>query len=199
MPNTPVPAAAEGLPGFYLHIGSEPPESDAPLIIDLRSIQPTARRALEETVELLIAALDELEVDPDLEPSTSALTLGYGPSGVLDECEDAGEDEPSLGWTASNAQGGPGWLADDDDREEEHDGAELDVDGEPWLGSIEVGIEWGETWEGVQSYVRVGIDQRDWGLSGDRDLEAEHDGREPQGDEEPEEQDMDEGCFMHAV
>ncbi len=70
---------------------------------------PTARAALEQAIEGLIALLDALEPDPDLEEN--------------------GDDEPSLGWTDR----GPAAIRDsvNDDREEEceDEGAQCDDEG----------------------------------------------------------------------
>jgi hypothetical protein len=81
----------------------------------------------EAAVERLIAFLDEIDGDPDLEPS-----LGFHlPGEVLDgepyfadcdeardEREDDADREPSLGWTAAIDQAGIGWTGGGDDLEQ---------------------------------------------------------------------------------
>ncbi len=75
------------------------------------------REALEAHVERLIALLDMLDGDADLEPDHDSEPAGD-------------EDEPSLGW-----QNGPGSRSSDglDDREQDvGDGCEPDTDQEEW-------------------------------------------------------------------
>jgi hypothetical protein len=91
---------------------------------------------LTTVLEDMIAALDQLDGDPDLESS-----MGYQP--YPDECEgDGADNEPSLGWTATVNQSAAGWRGPTDgygciDREDEHDGREPDADLEPTLGGSE--------------------------------------------------------------
>lgn len=78
----------------------------------------------------LIASLDLLDGDPDLEPNNGEPNK-YG----LDELEGAsiGEDtdaEPLLGWTATLNQTARDWHGRVDDTEAEHDGREPDCDSE---------------------------------------------------------------------
>jgi hypothetical protein len=134
--------------------------------------------------EALLAFLDEADGDADLEPSLASNGMVHGvPSGHdleydpadppahegIDDSELDGSDvtglegnEPDLGW--------PEMV--DQSRSLKHcrdDGCSYG--GEPSLGSIEC------------------IDQRRWAAGGTSinrlDCEDEHDGREPQGDEEP--------------
>lgn len=84
------------------------------------------RRAAGREVERLLALLDRLDADPDLE------------DGGDDEEEPA---EPSLGWTstfnqASRNRLGSDWIVD---AEAEHDGREPDVDAE-YIDADEFGI-----------------------------------------------------------
>ena len=52
----------------------------------------------EDLIERAIALLDDLDGDPDLEPS-----MGYMTPGSLDECEPSEDNEPSLGWSVTGA------------------------------------------------------------------------------------------------
>lgn len=87
------------LPSYPDHDGDE--ERMRAGIAALQSVQ---RRLAAEAIEGLIEFLDELDGDPDKEPTMA--DLGYpgdprhGGSGVLDECEDEGEDEPDEGGIA---------------------------------------------------------------------------------------------------
>jgi hypothetical protein len=87
---------------------------------------------------------------------------------------------------------------------DEHDGREPDFDDEYEMGWPEM-IDQERAARSVRGTVELGgnqwwpaycdgepslgsseqIDQRGWSRGGTRDLEAEHDGREPQGDDEP--------------
>jgi hypothetical protein len=98
------------------------------------TVLPVTRQAVEAQIDLLINLLDTLDGDADLELDT--------------DLEHAGDDEPSLGWTAGfmpefQRQEGRGFYMNANggrDLEDEHDGAESgedaepDVDGEPSLG-----------------------------------------------------------------
>ena len=94
----------------------------------LRTTQQTAaqRKRMESAVELLIAALDALDVTvEDIEDD--------------DPGEEPGDEEPSLGWTYAEARKGvpfqgPSYSTD---LEDEHDGREPDEDQEPSLGAFE--------------------------------------------------------------
>jgi len=52
------------------------------------------RTRVEAAIEALVALLDDVDGDPDLEPS-----LGYNCYGGDDRELDTSDDEPSLGWT----------------------------------------------------------------------------------------------------
>lgn len=110
------------------------------------SMRPFDRRAIGVAIERLIAMLDAMDGDPDL--------------------EDGRDDEPSLGWT--EAWGGRGYVAcrDDDgaDREDEnehggdisdepHDATDEGDEGddEPWLGRLETAGQLG-SYAGVCPY-----------------------------------------------
>ena len=90
-------------------------------------LDPAAlRRRMEKAVEQLIAALDALDGEAE------DLELGG------DE-EDCGDEEPSIG-ALELMHGGnqETWTAGaNDDREDEHDGAESCEEGEPSLGSFD--------------------------------------------------------------
>ncbi len=123
------------------------------------------RRAIEALVDDLILFLDEIDGDVDREG-------GCAPQGSVDpdleqSCEDegaaAGDDEPSLGWTAAEAAYG---VRDQrgDDLEDEHDGREP----EDWNGAEPTAPEsYGRGWtaddareakgEGLFSTPAVGI------------------------------------------
>lgn len=96
---------------------------------------PAGRKAIEQQIETLIAILDELDGDPDLEPYLADFRTD-----ATDDREDDPVDrgEPSLGWTDMEARYGcsptPSY-----DCEEEHDGREPDADSEPNLGAPELG------------------------------------------------------------
>jgi hypothetical protein len=131
------------------------------------------RRCAEEAAERLIALLDELDPDPDLEPSLGVDPTN--PSVAAVDCEaDPSDEEPSLGWTSSINQlakhrsGKPAglWGVPVEDGEQEHDGREPQGDEEPSLGSIEQHFG---MWEDRSS-------QLTWGCSSTTD-------REPDGDE----------------
>lgn len=120
------------------------------------------RRLAEESIETLISFLDELEPDPDLEPSTNVIAPGL-PSGALDECEPE-EGEPSLGFLEQVDQSHIALGAPNHDLEGEHDGREPDeADEEPSLGWTDMESRYGRYPDGCQSLI---------------DAEQEHDGRE---------------------
>lgn len=87
------------------------------------------RKTIEEMIELLLEALDNLDADPDLEESLGwGVEQGFGPhqagayiSQHAEFCDLEGDehdgrepdvdDEPWLGWTAAIDQNGrPGWM-----------------------------------------------------------------------------------------
>ena len=91
---------------------------------------PVTRQAVEAQIDALIDFLDAIDEDPDLEPSLGFSNGGYRP-----------EDQPQEGdafhsyWDAGH------------DHEDEHDGAEPDVDGEASLGWRNEGSQTGQ-WAG---------------------------------------------------
>jgi hypothetical protein len=111
-----------------------------PLIID--SAHPTARKILELAAEQAIAALDELDGDPDLEDTDE------------DRCE------------FEDVQPNNASPYEDED-------CEPDADGEPSLGSVEVGMAEGVDWNGRRFRERVGIDQTRWGNGSTTDAEGD--------------------------
>lgn len=92
------------------------------------------RREAEDEIERLLAFLDSIEPDPDLEPTMGVVRDGHG-----DECEPP-ENEPDLGWTdvesrcGRYANIGTVW---DVDREAEPEHNEDGGDLEPSLGFSE--------------------------------------------------------------
>lgn len=97
---------------------------------------------LQDAMQALIASLDHMEGDPDLEPSIVG-GVEFRDGAMVDVTDDReGDDvldegEHSLGWTLATRQGGRKWLALDyngGDREAEHDGREPDEDREPSIG-----------------------------------------------------------------
>ena len=83
----------------------------------LRAMPPSARKLVEEAIELLLLACDEMDGDPDLEDD-----------GTAEPSEDA---EPSLGWSDMEARYGvPFQGRGGPDLEDEHDGREPDADEE---------------------------------------------------------------------
>lgn len=137
------------------------------------------REQAEEEIEKLIAFVDRIAPDPDLEPS-----LGYyRPDMPVDaECDDE-INEASLGWTDQEARWGrysEPHLADleVDDSDHEANGDER----EPSLGSIEV-HPYGYT---TQGETRGLTNQENWAAGNRNDAEGdEHDGSEPDVDDEP--------------
>lgn len=75
------------------------------------------RQQVEAQISLLIDLLDQLDPDPDLEPSLGFSTDGHRPEDQVQE-----GDAYDVYWDAG------------DDHEGEHTGEEPDVDGEPSLG-----------------------------------------------------------------
>ena len=121
------------------------------------ALAPEERERIGGEIERLIALLDAADVDPDLEDN------GDG--------EEEPDGEPSLGWPQSTNQDraqrlGPTHAGDID---LEDDQADL----EHSLGSL------GGTWN-AESF-----SQEHWARGAASDLEEEHDGREPDVDDEP--------------
>jgi hypothetical protein len=135
------------------------------------AMPPSLRGLVENAINGLLVLLDEIDSDPDLEPSLGEHTPGNLLDGELEY-----EDEPSLGWTAGIKQEGRNWRGETDDSEDEHDGREPDVaDYEPSLGACE-------------NHPTAGGygDQSHWGDSSTTDREDDGDDREPDYDNEPE-------------
>jgi hypothetical protein len=107
----------------------------------IKRLRKLRAKAADE-IDRLLDFLDASDLDPDLEP-----TLGFmnGPP-AMDECETPVDAEPSLGFLEihpTNWNGSGRDRSGNQDRicegvgadmEEEHDGAEPDVDGEPSIG-----------------------------------------------------------------
>jgi hypothetical protein len=134
-----------------------------------------ARQEVAEPIERLIAILDEIDGEAELEPTgdEEEPTLGWtaGTPRILGSTMD-GEAEPSLGWTGNVNQASRNRLGDGEDYEQD------DSDREPSLGSraCNPGLM-------MPGRDRTG-DQSWWGQGGTRDLEDEHDGCEPDDDNE---------------
>lgn len=92
--------------------------------------QARLRERIEATIEAMIAMLDELEGDPDLEPDTHD-------EPDVDAEPSLGALEPSV--CASQEHWAQGDTHHGADLEDEHDGLEPDADEEPALGSTERG------------------------------------------------------------
>ena len=100
-----------------------------------RISDPSIRRAIEDEIERLIALLDLVDPDPDLEPY---LADGAELSDGGDREGDTSDDEYSLGWTRTGAFGSgedlEGNLADcGSDLEADH--ADYDCHGFIWGGN----------------------------------------------------------------
>ncbi|WP_375460008.1 hypothetical protein [uncultured Enterovirga sp.] len=129
------------------------------------------REALEAHVERLIALLDMLDGDVDLEPDN--------------------DDEPSLGWPEGVAA--KTWTSLDDREQDAGDECEPDADSEPSLGSPEA-IPRIRPEPPVPEYRRPlprgepvhdrGSSQVGWAAGGMRDFEDDGDDREPDADRE---------------
>lgn len=120
----------------------------APETLRLRRIRAEAEAAIER----LIAMVDELDPDPDLEP-----TLGFIPPGGLDDGEPDDPEEPSLGSTNGIDQSA--WAAGNT---EDAEGEDSDL--EPSLAAL-----------------LTQTDQTGWagGSGDDRDYELDDSDREP--------------------
>lgn len=148
---------------------------------EFRPTPDLIRPMLESAIERLIAILDEISPDPDLEDNGD---------GEPDE-----DGEPLYGWTGMEGSYGRyspeynGQGADElelDDADDEPDLGSLDhmnqtrwskgKDAEPSLGSLD-----------------FPFDQTKWSKGGTKDFEDEHDGREPCCEDEGAQCD-DEGC-----
>jgi hypothetical protein len=156
-------------PDSSANLPSKPPESaqdgldaSAAPNVDhtLRDRMLAAVARLEALAEEIVAKLDELEGDPDLEPvlgapepvsgkssanaATEADQSHWARGGDADERETGEDDEPSLGSVAvSEWSNQTRWAqGNSNDAEEEHDGREPDVDGEPLHGAAEGSQFW---------------------------------------------------------
>jgi len=175
-----------GLPLPYQPRG----RSDA-LVAGLQRLE----RLREEMVAKLIAELDEMTADADLEPSLGfpeprfiQWTTDYFPpdrpilpqdAGSTDDREEAEDDERTLGWERHGSQKNLGAGTNDlepvlgwperIDQSRSRQSA-TDHEDEPSLGAV----------NGTGPYA----DQRDWAQGGASDVEEEHDGRGPDVDDE---------------
>lgn len=150
------------------------------------------RASIATTIERLINMLDDLDDDPDLEPSADAEPgLGWPENRVCQsekacgadddreaddvDGEDGGDAEPSLGWTGTGAASLSG-NRDDREAEDEHD--EDNGDKEPTIGANET---------------RNGESQERWALSAygldEIEVEDEHGGDILDEPHDPEEDD----------
>jgi hypothetical protein len=148
-------------------------------------------RIREDVVWLLVP------VGPDLFDALAAFEAGLEDDEDDDPGEEGADREPSLGATNGIDQS-KSWRSNGalDDAEHEHDGREPDedkepdVDGEPSLGAINPDpLAFGDV-SSERGLVRYGgkgpgVDQSNWARGSDQDLEDEHDGREPDADDEP--------------
>jgi hypothetical protein len=130
MKHVPPPAGASPV-----DVPAPPAEQHADAIKALARL----RREAAAEVERLLTFLDELDGDADLE------------STELDDDEEGFDAEPSLG--SSNDHHGSGALYANVepnlrglDLEDQHDGAEPDVDGEPLLGSFDAMVNQDKAW-----------------------------------------------------
>lgn len=91
---------------------------------------PAMRRRLAQAIEDLIALMDSLDDDPDLEDN------GDAEQDVLDQPHDPDPDEPSLGWTPHEAATGDYADtfyvdAEHDDADDEDSDEDADIGDEP--------------------------------------------------------------------
>ena len=130
---------------------------------DNSTVPTHLRGRMEKAVEQLLAALDALEsAEEDLEevdhggPDVDAElswreSAGAGPAisdmRAVESYAATDDDEPSLGsLTSGSASQGMWSSGSTDDTEDEHDGAEPDVDGEPSLGAFDRVIDQSKSW-----------------------------------------------------
>jgi hypothetical protein len=109
---------------------------------------PTSRKAIEDQIEALIARLDDMEPDPDLEPEMAGWDGNTDDREGDDEREgDKSDDEPTLGWERGGHpydQTSIGvWGLDECEDVSEDEGADIQAqphddrdsgDDEPFLG-----------------------------------------------------------------
>src|SRR5450631_3202138 len=103
---------------------------------------------MKHVIELLIAALDELGGDPNLEDNA--------------DDEPGTDEEPSLGWTTTFNQASRNRMGDHSCDDLEQD----DADKEPGLGAL-------ESHPSIRTASTEG-DQTRWGSSGMHDLEEDY-------------------------
>jgi hypothetical protein len=126
----------------------------------LRAVLVRAVETLMLATEGLIAVVDTLDGDTDLEPSLGHSQLDLGRAGV-DLEDDRADAEPSLGWTSSIKQEGRNWWGYAGCSGLDGDPEQDDSDREPSLGAI-------NPQPGINP---DGIDQTWWGASGSSDGE----------------------------
>jgi len=143
------------------------------------------RAAAEAAIEQLLALLDDLDGDPDLEPSLGSLENHPSDHRVpnfwgelVGHFTGTTREGSQLCWS-EEADGG-------DDAEDEHDGCEDGGDDEPSLGSIppspgRVFVDGNAMWPDQVAVIDGGFDQEHWALGSSDDCEGEHDGREAAG------------------
>ena len=145
-----------GFAAFATFLGTPLPENP---IRALRVLRYEAAREIERLIDFL----DALGGDPDLEDGADAEpTLGWPPGRPIcvGSVED-GELEPSLGWTGNINQASRNRLGDGEDFEKD------DSEREPSLGGLNR------------------VNQEGWASGLGNELEDEHDGTEPDHDNEP--------------
>lgn len=154
------------------------------------------RREAADEIERLIAFLDEIGPDVDLEPSGDELDLDadsepvlaspeHHPSGYRDGCgrfawnrSRRDSDGTQVLW-GNNGNFDDRELCSDIQEDDSHDGREPDVCDEPSLGSFDRLIDQHHGWRQTAGSART------WLSHGNCDAELEHSGREPDVDREP--------------
>jgi hypothetical protein len=121
---------------------------------------------------IAVHGVDDLEFDvADLEPSLGSIDAsdnqrGWAQCDRTDGEESPGDDEPSLGWTSDGAIGMLLLHPDQVDIEDEHDGTEPDVCGEPHLGSFDRMLDQEKSWQQRPAWVQEGeVDVLDAGFA----------------------------------
>ena len=166
-----------------------------------KALPQAARKKVEAAVEAhlsavqaLTAFLDEADGDPDLEPSlagTNGDDREYDPADPPDR-EGIDDDERDVSYNEGHGRGG---VASGNSEDEEFslgwtNAVNQDVALQAGRGSFSFGGgQWGSQ-IGGECEPSLGsldgqINQNLWSQGNGMDLEHEHDGREPQGDEEP--------------
>lgn len=168
----------------------------------------TGMSRLEGLRQTMIAQLDAITGDADLEPSLGFpelrlpnWQLGYFPHertaltqdpGATDDREQAEDDEPNLGWESHGAQLSLGAGAHDQEpalgwpdrmNQVPHRRSTTDYEDEPALGAPErhPNVPSG----GFIDFSSREPSQEDWAQGAHDDREDEHDGREPDVEDEP--------------